>query len=155
METQSLVEPLSRVNMSYFLLFFVTWLTSQTLKYILSLYKRKKVTLKHVAQTYLYSSGVPSTHTSLLTSTFLYMVGRHGFSDPLTYLVILFGIMWIFEIYLQRRRFSVLATFLEIPEDKQADLLLLKDLNGHDFVDIFVGVLVGGVVYFTFFISGL
>ncbi len=155
MATPTIFDQLSQVQISYFLLFFTTWLTSQTIKYGLSLLKRKRSTFKHFAQTCLYSSGIPSTHTALLVATLLYMIGREGVSNPLTYIIVLFGIMWIYEIFLQRKRFLVLATLLKIPEEKQNDLLLLKDLHGHDFLDIFVGMFVGSGVYLAFWLFNI
>jgi acid phosphatase family membrane protein YuiD len=130
-----------------------TWMISQTIKYLRKLYNVRVFSLGHLRQTYLYSSGMPSGHAAVLTSAILYMYHKLGPQDPLLYMIIIFGYFWLFEIYMQRRRFDAqieLLDSLNLKSFKHEDLKVYKDLSGHDLIDIAVGILVAIVVYFIF-----
>lgn len=123
-----------------------TWFVSQSLKYFLQVAMRRNFSLKELRFTYLYSSGLPSTHTAVLTTSFLYFYGLYGLHHAATLLSLMFSVLWIYEIYLQRKRYQVLIRLLDGSMPKK-DFLLLHDLSGHDIIDIVVGVFVGVGMY--------
>lgn len=59
---------------------------------------------------------------------------------------------------MQRKRYTALIDLLDslkIRELKHQEVLLFKDLSGHDFVDIAVGLVVGGSMYMLFYYLGV
>lgn len=133
----------------FFIIFATTWAVSQTIKYFYKLYTLRYFSLKVLRRTYLYSSGLPSSHTAVLTSSFLYLYATLGAADPMVFVFLVFSFLWVFEIYMQRRRYRVLVDLLDLEHDHE-DVAVMKDLNGHDFIDIAVGMLVGILVFEMF-----
>jgi acid phosphatase family membrane protein YuiD len=141
----------------FIILLATTWMISQTIKYLRKLYNARVFSLGHLRQTYLYSSGMPSGHAAVLTSAILYMYHTLGPQNPLLYMIIIFGYFWLFEIYMQRRRFDAqieLLDSLNIKELSHKDVEVYQNLSGHDLIDIGVGILVAIVVYFFFLHTG-
>lgn len=142
----------------FFALVFTTWAISQTIKYLLQLYTIRNFSLGHLKKTYLYSSGLPSTHASVLTCSFLYMYNFLGPSDPMVFVLFVFGYLWLFEIYMQRRRFQAQIELLDdlgIKKLKHSEVQLYKDLSGHDLSDIAAGLLLGSLVFWVFLSLGI
>lgn len=141
----------------FLVLLATTWMISQTIKYLRKLYNVRAFSLGHLKNTYLYSSGLPSGHAAVLTAAILYMSHKLGTQDPLLYVLIIFGYFWLFEIYMQRRRFDAqieLLDSLNIKELDHEDVKVYKDLSGHDLIDIGVGIVVAIIVYFFFLQTG-
>ncbi len=136
-----------------FLLLFFTWLASQSLKFLFSTYNERKLSKKHAYHVYLFASGVPSTHTAVLTASCLMIAQTQGTASPLFYVMTLFTILWLFEIYMQRKRFNALLEILQ-PNMGKMESKLLKDLSGHDLIDMVAGGVVGVVVFLvmTYFV---
>lgn len=130
----------------YFFLFASTWLVSQTCKYVLKLLQLKSFRAKDLYHTYVYASGMPSTHAAVLSSSLLFLGNTLGLDNPITFVFAAFGIFWLYEIHLQRERFKVIARLL--PKAKKKDLALLRDIQGHDLSDLIGGVLLGTLIYF-------
>lgn len=146
------------IKNEFFALFAATMAVSQTIKYFLKLYSIKHFSLGHLKQTYLFSSGLPSTHTAILTASFLYFYHRLGSTNPMVFIFFVFALLWLYEIYMQRKRYTALIDLLDslkIRELKHQEVLLFKDLSGHDFVDIAVGLIVGGGMYALFYYLGV
>lgn len=139
------------IRNEFFVLCATTWAISQTIKYFYKLYTMKYFSLKHLRQTYLYASGLPSSHTAVLTAAFLYLYNTLGSADPMVFVFLVISYLWVFEIYMQRKRFRALANFLDNHRDvREEDISLMEDLHGHDFIDIATGLLVGILVFVVF-----
>ena len=136
---------------NYVLLVAIAAIVSQTLKYIISLFKTKDFSRKHARHIYMYSSGIPSSHTTVLTVSFLYLSKVLGWNSPLVLISATFSMFWLYEIYLQRKRFRALAAILDVEEEQEDELIFFKDLSGHDFIDMAVGLVLGIIIY-KFFI---
>jgi acid phosphatase family membrane protein YuiD len=130
-----------------------TWMVSQTIKYLIKLYAIKVFSLGHLRKTYLYASGLPSGHAAVLTASFLFMLHKLGPQDPMIFILFVFGYFWLFEIYMQRKRYDAqieLLDSLQLKELRHEEVKLYKDLNGHDLVDLAGGIFVAVVVYLIF-----
>ena len=137
--------------MNYFHLFIITWITSQTAKYLIKLLRTKQFTFKELVQTYAYSSGPPSTHAAVLTSSLLLIINKNGIDSPLTYMFSLFALFWLYEIHLQRVRHTIVERlFMPLSQREKGDLLLLKDRSGHKINDLFWGVMTGSIIYLSY-----
>lgn len=137
----------------YFKLLIITWIASQSLKFFITSFRRKKFSVKAIPHTYLFASGMPSTHSSILFASFLFLHRQLGNGSPLLFIFTVFSIFWLYEIYLQRRRFRILMELTDTKETHEKHILL-KELNGHDFRDIVLGIAVGAVVYKLFVTFG-
>ncbi len=135
------------MNLHAFLVLFFTWLTSQSLKYLFSSYNERKLSKKHAYHVYLFASGIPSTHTAVLTSSCLLVAYNQGVQSIMFYVMAIFSIFWLYEIQMQRKRFNALLDLLE-PNLGRMESKLLKDLSGHDLVDMIGGVVVGVLVFY-------
>lgn len=137
----------------FFGLIIATMAISQTIKYLVKLYTIRTFTLGHLRQTYLYSSGLPSSHTAVLTSSFLYLYHVLGPNNPVLFVFLVLGFLWIYEIHMQRKRFRVqveLLDSLSIKGLSHEEVKLYKDLSGHDAIDIVLGFFVGIGVFWIF-----
>lgn len=129
----------------YLLFLFGTWIVSQTVKFLVKL-KKNKFSLSYLKNSYLYYSGAPSSHAALIVMTLFFIADRSGLDSPSLLVAVLFSIIWLFEIYMQRKRFNSLVDILGFG-GKRTDYAVLKELNGHDFVDIIAGAVLGGSVF--------
>ncbi|HSX39671.1 MAG TPA: divergent PAP2 family protein [Candidatus Saccharimonadales bacterium] len=135
---------------NYILLIILAAAVSQTLKYIISLFKTKDFSRKHARHIYMFSSGIPSSHTTVLTASLLYLSKTLGWNNPIVLISVTYSLLWLYEIYLQRKRFRALAALLDVEEEQEDDLIFFKDLSGHDLIDLFVGFILGVVIYKLF-----
>jgi acid phosphatase family membrane protein YuiD len=136
--------------MQYFELIILTMLVAQTLKYISRLWVSRTFSVRDMGKTYLYNSGFPSAHASVITASGWYFLTNYGVESPLVQSYILFSYFWLFEIYMQRKRHtSSTEYFLEnVIKDKE-QLKILRDLHGHSLIDLGGGMLVGTILYFS------
>lgn len=96
---------------NYIAFFLGTWIISQSIKFLAKLLG-KQIAIKDFLNSYLYYSGPPSSHTALLVMTLLFVHSR-SLENQLTLVpFICFTIIWLFEMYMQRKRFVLLAQAL-------------------------------------------
>ena len=134
----------------YCLLFTFTWLTSQTIKYLIRLSKAQKFSLQEMYHIYVYGSGAPSSHAAVLTASLLFVIRILGIEHPISIVFTLLILLWLYELVLQRKRHMALEKMLAHLKISKKDLFLLKDLSGHDHIDIFWGIFVGIGAYILF-----
>jgi len=129
-------------------LFFIAiaWFISQTIKYFIRKISRNNFKDKNFKKTYLFFSGIPSTHTAVLTTTILLTEKKIGVNNEIFPILLLFSVFWIYEIFLQRKRIQVLINHFAV--NKKEIVCLLEDWNGHALIDIFFGILVGIISFY-------
>ncbi|HOZ03003.1 MAG TPA: hypothetical protein PKX78_00740 [Candidatus Woesebacteria bacterium] len=93
---------------SYLLFFLGTWVISQSVKFFVKILRRE-ITLKETFSSYLFYSGPPSSHTALLVMTLFFVYSRDPEDQILLITFMCFTILWLYEIYMQRKRFVLLA----------------------------------------------
>jgi len=69
---------------------FLTMFLSQTVKYVGKLVKGNGFSTKHLVFTYLWASGAPSTHTSIMFATLTQMILFFGLDSPVVLVTLLF-----------------------------------------------------------------
>jgi len=138
--------------MRYFELIIIAMIVAQTLKYISRLWVSRTFSVKDMGKTYLYNSGFPSAHSTVITVSSWYFYTNYGINNPLVQSHLLFAYFWLFEIYMQRKRHSSSTEyFLENVIANKEQLKILKDLHGHSFIDLVGGLVLGSIVYFSIF----
>lgn len=99
-----------------------------------------------------YTGGMPSSHTSLVTTLTLCIGHVEGTSGTLFSLVLLFSLYFIFEATGLRQEVGQQARVLnemldELYKTHQLNSRRLKELVGHTWQEVLGGALVGFVVY--------
>ncbi len=125
---------------------FLTMFLSQTLKYVSRIIKKKKFSTKDLVFTYLWASGAPSTHTSIMFSTLTQLILFFGLDNPIVLVTLLFMSYEIYRILNQRKGYEAFeALFGKILDQKanEKDFYKLKDMLGHSIFDTIMGALFG------------
>lgn len=136
---------------------FLTMFLSQSVKYLARFVKRKRFSAKHLVFTYLWASGAPSTHTSIMFSTLTQMILFFGLDSPIVLVTLLFMSYEIYRILNQRKGYEAFEALFGKILDKKAneqDFYKLKDMLGHSIFDIIMGALLGtfiGVVAYHYY----
>jgi len=121
------------------------------------LVKGKRFSTKHLVFTYLWASGAPSTHTSIMFSTLTQMILFFGLDNPVVLVTLLFMSYEIYRILNQRKGYEAFETLFGKILDQQAnekDFYKLKDMLGHSIFDTVMGALLGtfiGVVAYHYY----
>lgn len=125
---------------------FLTMFLSQTVKYLTRIVRRKQFSAKELVFTYLWASGAPSTHTSIMFSTLTQMILFFGLDNPVVLVTLLFMSYEIYRILNQRKGYEAFeALFGKILDQKanEKDFYKLKDMLGHSIFDTVIGALFG------------
>ena len=133
---------------------FIAGLISQLIKYIVRLFKGEKLSFKSFLFTMLWAAGPPSTHTTILFTTLSQLVLFYSFNTPIVVVWIMFMSYEIYRIINQRKGYQAFEVMFEKIIDKQLngkDFDKLKDMLGHDFLDIILGALLGIFIGFIAF----
>lgn len=140
--------------MYYFQIIFVCWLIAQSMKYVIRLWAQKTFSIRDMGKTYLYNSGFPSAHATTITGSTWYVYTQVGVLDLMFQMHMFFAYLWLFEIYMQRKRHkSSTVFFLEKLLDDKHQLKILKDLHGHDLIDILGGIILGSIIFWLFVVT--
>ena len=121
----------------------LSWAVVQILKIVVGLMRYGKADRSRMVWRVVWSGGMPSAHSALITSSAITILATMGTQSPLFGLSL---IMACIVIYDRSRAFAIYRTFQDrYPELKvavQNDPILI-DLVGHRFSEILVGVLIG------------
>lgn len=121
----------------------LSWAVVQILKIVVGLMRYGKADRRRMVWRVVWSGGMPSAHSALITSSAITILATMGTQSPLFGLSL---IMACIVIYDRSRAFAIYRTFQDrYPELKDAvqnDPILI-DLVGHRFSEILVGVLIG------------
>ena len=135
----------------------LTMFLSQSAKYVAKVIKTKHFSVKHLVFTYLWASGAPSTHTSIMFATLTQMILFFGLDSPIVLVTLLFMSYEIYRILNQRRGYEAFEVLFGKILDQKAnekDFYKLKDMLGHSIFDIVIGALLGtsiGVVAYHYY----
>lgn len=136
--------------MNYFVLLIISSFTAQSLKYAVRLLISHNFSFMDMAKTFSYNSGFPSAHSTVLTSSLWYFRNLLGINNPLFQVLILMSYLWLFEIYMQRRRHnSSTEFFIDTLIQDKSQIKILKDLHGHSLIDILGGLILGSLIYWA------
>jgi len=131
----------------YLFYLLITLLTSQTLKYLFKI-SRDKRSIRQIKKIYFYYSGPPSSHSAVISMSYFYFKDRVVADSVFMSSFVLFALFWLYEIFMQRNRFNNLVRLVLIKESKGNTIKINKEFHGHAFIDIFLGLLLGSLMFF-------
>ncbi len=130
----------------------LSWAAAQIIKIILDFLANKKINFTRL----LSSGGMPSSHSSFVTSVSMYMGFTEGFDSPIFALCFAFSMVVMYDAAGVRRaagkQAEILNLFIENAEsiglkiDKK-----LKELLGHSPIEVFAGAILGIIVAAIFY----
>ncbi|OVE74719.1 hypothetical protein BVX95_01275 [archaeon D22] len=127
---------------------FSSWLVSQIIKIIVESYRKKRIYLRSFFQ----SGGMPSVHSASVCAL---AAGTYLLEGIGTFFVITlsFAFLVMYDARGVRYEASKHAKLLNyIVKDKSIDHPILKELIGHNILEIFAGAVVGVITTFGVFL---
>lgn len=129
---------------------FLSWFSVQLIKFITDIIKNKKINLKVLVA----SGGMPSSHSSIVT-TLMTMIGlNEGFNSILFAIAFVFGMIVMYDAAGVRRaagkQAGILNQLIYSNQVKVDTNEKLKELIGHTPKQVFVGALWGialGIIF--------
>ena len=129
--------------MFYFLIPFIAYISAGGIKFMLSCYRNKELSLKYIGM-----GGFPSTHNSITSSVTSFVGFSNGFSNP----AFLIGLSITLIIFIDSTdlRNKIGQQAKKINELIQ-NPIFLKENIGHSFIEAFSGIILGILIGFIFF----
>lgn len=130
----------------------LSWAIAQLIKIILDCMANKKIDLALIMS----SGGMPSSHSSFVTSISMYMGFCEGFNSPLFALCFAFSMVVMYDAAGVRRAAGRQARILNlfIANAEHVGLKIdekLKELLGHSPIEVFAGAILGIAVAIIFY----
>ncbi len=129
--------------MKFFLLPFVAWVVSGSLKFLIN--TLKSGSLKGGKKLIGYG-GLPSTHTSIISSAVFFYGFSEGFFNPIFTLGLSVMMLFLMDAHNLRRKIGVHAEVLNTLQNKIA----LRERMGHTWLEIFCGLILGAILGYIF-----
>jgi len=134
----------------YIIVPVIAWLSVQIIKFVTDIVKNKKINLKVLVA----SGGMPSSHSSVVTSLMTLLGLNEGFSSPLFAIAFVFGLIVMYDAAGVRRaagkQAGILNQLIYSNQVKIDTNEKLKELIGHTPKQVFVGALWGIVLGIIF-----
>jgi len=130
----------------------LSWSIAQGLKIIIGLLQGKKFNFYWILRT----GGMPSAHSAAVASLAMSLGKEMGYSSAAFALAAILALITMFDAQTWRRSIGVQARVLnlimdDIQQKKKIEQYRLKELMGHTPVEVFVGALLGLVVFLIFY----
>ena len=129
--------------MKYFLLPFVAWIVSGTLKFFVNAARNGGFAN---AKKLIGYGGLPSTHTAIISSAVFFYGFSEGFFNATFTLGLSVLLLFIMDAHNLRRKIGNHAEILNSLQDK----VKLRERMGHTWLEIFCGLLVGLILGYIF-----
>lgn len=126
--------------MKYFLLPFVAWVVSGSLKFLVNQIRYGK------GKELIGYGGLPSTHTTIISSAVFFYGFNEGFLNPTFTLGLSVMLLFIMDAHNLRRKIGVHAEVLNSLQNK----IVLRERMGHTWLEIFCGLVLGAALGFIF-----
>lgn len=134
----------------YILVPILAWISVQLIKFITDIIKNKKINLKVIVA----SGGMPSSHSSVVTSLMTLIGMNEGFDSILFAIAFVFGLIVMYDAAGVRRaagkQAGILNQLIYSNQVKIDTNEKLKELIGHTPKQVFVGALWGialGIIF--------
>ena len=131
------------MNLKYFLLPFAAWITSGTLKFFINAIRQKSF---NRAKNLIGYGGLPSTHTTIISSAVFFYGFSEGFFTPIFTLGLSVMMLFLMDAFSLRRKVGEHAKILNQLQDK----IILRERMGHSGLEIFCGIILGAILGFIF-----
>jgi len=123
---------------------FTAWFLSQVvLKILIVSYKKGKLFLSAGTK----SGGMPSSHSTLVTSLATAIGLSQGFHTPIFLVALVLAVITIYQVLLEKR---VIARFFEEIAKEHPKKYILEEL-GHNITEVLAGIAIGIVVVLAFY----
>ena len=129
--------------MKYILLPFVAWVVSGTLKFLVNSFRTGSF---KGGKKLIGYGGLPSTHTSIISSAVFFYGFSEGFFTPTFTLGLSVMMLFIMDAHNLRRKIGTHAEILNTLQDK----IELRERMGHTWIEIFCGLFVGMTLGYIF-----
>lgn len=134
----------------YLLVPFLSWISVQFVKFVTDIVKNKKINVKVLVA----SGGMPSSHSSVVTSLMTVIGLNEGFDSILFAIAFVFGMIVMYDAAGVRRaagkQAGILNQLIYSNQVKVNTNEKLKELIGHTPKQVFVGALWGIVLGIIF-----
>ena len=122
--------------MKYFLLPFVAWITSGTLKFFINALRQKSFSR---AKDLIGYGGLPSTHTTIISSAVFFYGFSEGFFTPTFTLGLSVMMLFLMDAFTLRRKVGEHAKILNQLQKQ----VILRERMGHSGLEITCGLILG------------
>ena len=126
--------------MKYIILPFVAWIVSGTLKFLVNQIRYGK------GKELIGYGGLPSTHTSIISSAVFFYGFSEGFFNPTFTLGLSVMMLFIMDAHNLRIKVGKHAEIL----NKLQNETVLRERMGHTWLEIFCGLFVGMILGYIF-----
>jgi len=135
----------------YLITILLAWLVAHTTKYIFSLIKNEKLTLK----SYLFASGgMPSAHSAAVVSMATIIGLRDGVDSGLFGLAFLFAVIVMYDAMKVRRSSGEQGVvILQLIKEFKSKLKLSRVSKGHSPIEVAFGAALGVIIGYVVFLS--
>ena len=131
------------MNLKYILLPFVAWFVSGSLKFLINAFRQKSF---HDARKLIGYGGLPSTHTTIISSAVFLNGFSEGFFQPTFTLGLAVMMLFLMDAFTLRRKVGEHAKILNRLQDK----IVLRERMGHSGLEIFCGIILGALLGYIF-----
>lgn len=129
--------------MKYFLLPFAAWIISGTLKFFINALRQKSFSR---AKNLIGYGGLPSTHTTIISSAVFFYGFSAGFFTPIFTLGLSVMMLFLMDAFTLRRKVGEHAKILNQLQNKK----ILRERMGHSGLEITCGLILGIVLGYIF-----
>ncbi|MBP3460961.1 MAG: divergent PAP2 family protein [Bacilli bacterium] len=126
---------------------FVALITCQLIKFLGELIKTKKINIYRLLNG---NGGMPSTHTTFISSIAMLIGFKLGFDTPLFALSFITSLIIAYDGMGVRRESGKQANAINILLRKEKISLNLKEQLGHQPLEVIIGYLYGTLIAFLF-----
>jgi len=146
----------SLIKHPVFLSAFFSWLLSQVLKSLIDILRKRPNTARSVLLHIFWATGgMPSSHSSVVTALATSLGFIFGVDSPLFILAVFYGFLTIRDALGVRRATGSQAIVLnelirELSGKFDISAKTVKEIHGHNFSEVSVGVLLGFFIAVAF-----
>ena len=130
----------------------LSWAVAQGMKILIGLLQGKKFNFYWILRT----GGMPSAHSAAVAALALSLGKEMGYASGVFALAAILALITMFDAQTWRRSIGVQARMLnlimdDIQQRKKIEENKIKELMGHTPVEVFVGTIIGFVVFLLFY----
>ena len=131
------------MNLKYFLLPFTAWIISGSLKFLINAIRQKSF---RRAKNLVGYGGLPSTHTTIISSAVFFYGFSESFFSPVFTLGLTVMLLFMMDAFTLRRKVGEHAKILNRLQNK----IILRERMGHSGLEIFCGLVLGAILGYIF-----
>ena len=139
-----------------FLATIFSWLIAQMLKSIINIVRERPHSAKEIILSFLWATGgMPSSHSAVVTSIATAAGFTYGIESPVFIISLFYGFLFIRDALGVRRAAGLQAIAInqiitKLPKKERAKVKMVKEIHGHKFSEVAVGVLLGFFIAVAF-----